>query len=192
MMEKQVWHRGCFSPLLFLFSSSDKCESSLWPWLSQMRNINIRYVSWVWLYVLEAVNIFSHGEAILPSPTLMCLFFNPLLGLLIHRERFDPSMRIRISFCLSRFEHLPDFWQEVGASRLLRLLPAGFGWTWACRAVCSPQGAHARWRFLGLLPASGQREGISALLPEKTSRSPPWSLESYFIACLNCRRRKTG
>lgn len=85
-MEKRVWHRGCFSPLLFLFSSSDKCDSCIWPWLSQMRNINIRYVSWVWFYVLEAVNIFSHREVILPSPTLMCLYFNPLLGLNSLRE----------------------------------------------------------------------------------------------------------
>lgn len=147
-----------------------------------MRNTNIRYVSWVRFYVLEAVNIFSHGEVILPSPTLMCWCFNPLLGPLIHWERFDPSMRIRISFCLSRFEHLPDFGQEVGASRLLRLLPAGVGWTWACGAVRSPQGAHARWRFLGLLPTSRQREGISALLPEKTSRSPPWCAGRNYIS----------
>lgn len=147
-----------------------------------MRNINIHYVSWVWFYALEAVNIFSHGEVILPSPTLMCLYFNPLLGLLIHWERFDPSMRIYIYFCLSRFEHLPDFWQEVGASHLLRLLPAGVGWAWACRAVCSSQGAHARWRFLGLLSASGQREGISALLPYKTSRSPPWCAGRNYIS----------
>lgn len=76
----------------FLFSSSDKRDSSIRPWLSQMRNINIRYVSWVWFYVLEAVNIFSHREVIWPSPTLMCLCFNPLLGLLIHWGRFDLSV----------------------------------------------------------------------------------------------------
>lgn len=140
----------------FSFPLSDKCDSCIWPWRSQMGNINIRCVSWVWFYVLEASNIFSHGEVILPSPTLMCLYFNPLSGLLIHWERFDPSVMILISFCLSRSEYLPDFWQEIGASLLLWLLPAGVSWTWACRAVRGTQGAHPRWCYLSLLPASGQ------------------------------------
>lgn len=44
---------------------------------------------------------FSHREVILTSPALMYLHFNPLLGLLIHWERFDWSLMSSFSLFVS-------------------------------------------------------------------------------------------